>query len=168
MEIWLYNSQSEKKNKNKNKKKIRKMASNNLANSYVPNYVPEILSWYERDGLMTWYDQGKYKEFLRDTDKHFRETKIINFDIFDIIRTECRGEVVPPELLQYYETGNEQTVSQYPSPKQNPTWSSAFRSDRKDIFSEEKTIENHFNKKINNKKSKTIFRQSSFKFNFNF
>ena len=97
------------------------MASNNLANSYVPNYVPEILSWYERDGLMTWYDQGKCKEFSRDTDKHFRETKIINFDIFDIIRTECRGEVVPPELLQYYETGNEQTVSQYPSPKQNPT-----------------------------------------------
>ena len=32
---------------------------------------------------MTWYEQGKCKDFLEDTDGHFRESKIINFDIID-------------------------------------------------------------------------------------
>ena len=55
-------------------------------NSYIPKYVPENLPQYERDGLMTWYDQGKCTDFLKDTDKHFREVKIINFNI---IHREC-------------------------------------------------------------------------------
>lgn len=38
---------------------------------------------YKRDGLMTWYEQGKCKEFLEDTDAHFRKSKITNFDIID-------------------------------------------------------------------------------------
>ena len=37
-------------------------------NNYVPEYVPENLPWYERDGLLTWYDQEKCKEFLEDPD----------------------------------------------------------------------------------------------------
>ena len=32
---------------------------------------------------MTWYEQGKCKEFLEDTDAHFRKSKITNFDIID-------------------------------------------------------------------------------------
>ena len=37
-------------------------------NNYVPEYVPENLLWYERDGPLTWYDQAKCKEFLEDPD----------------------------------------------------------------------------------------------------
>ena len=34
-----------------------------VVNSYVPEYVPENLPWYERDGRLTWYDQVKFKNF---------------------------------------------------------------------------------------------------------
>ena len=54
--------------------------------TYVTNFVPNDISWYERDGLMTWYNKCKCDDFLRDTDKHFKEVKIVNFDI---IHREC-------------------------------------------------------------------------------
>ena len=47
----------------------------NSMNSYVPKSVPKDLPWYERDGLMTWYNQTKCEDFLRDTNKHFQEAK---------------------------------------------------------------------------------------------
>ena len=93
---------------------------------------------------MTWYDQRKCEGFLRDTNKHFKEAKIINFDI---IYREIRGEVVPPDLLKFYQTMNEKTISQYPSSEEDNICSSAFRTDRKDIYFEKKTIEKHFNSK---------------------
>ena len=42
--------------------------------------------------LLTWYNQHKCENFLRDTDKHFKEAKIISFDI---IHWGARGEIVP-------------------------------------------------------------------------
>ena len=68
------------------------MSSNNCVNNYVPKYVLKDLLWYERDGLMTWYDQVKCEEFLRDSDKHFKTEKVMNFDI---IRREVAGEKMP-------------------------------------------------------------------------
>ena len=44
-------------------------------NSYIPEYVPSDLPWYERDGLMTWYDQRKCEQFLKDPKGHFKNTK---------------------------------------------------------------------------------------------
>ena len=44
-------------------------------NDYVPECVPENLPWYERGGLLTWYDQAKCKKFLKDPDAHFKATK---------------------------------------------------------------------------------------------
>ena len=84
---------------------------------------------------MTWYDQDKCADFLKDTNKHFREAKII---IFDIIHKKCRGEVVPPDLLKYYQTINENAVSEIHS--------SAFVTDRKDLFFEKETIKKHLKK----------------------
>ena len=100
---------------------------------------------------MTWYDQRKCEDFLRDTNKHFKEAKMINFDI---IYREIRGEVVPPDLLKLYQTMNEKTISQYPSSEEDNIRSSAFRTDRKDIYFGKKTIEKHFNskKEITNQK----------------
>ena len=93
--------------------------------------------------------------WLNNMDKHFRGTKIINFDV---IQREYWGVVVPPELLQYYRTVNEKTVSQYRSPEQNQIWSSGLRIDRKDIFFEKKSNRQPFkyNKNIL-KNQKKIF-----------
>lgn len=66
------------------------------ANNCVPIYVPRNLPWYEKDGLMTWYDQCKCEDFLRDTNKDIRETKIVNFDI---IHKEFCGDKVPKSLI---------------------------------------------------------------------
>ena len=71
-------------------------------------------------------DQRKRQYFQRDTDKHFKEAKIINFDI---IYKEIRGEVVPPDLLKFYQTVNEKKLSQY-------IRLSVFRTGRKSIYFE--------------------------------
>ena len=42
-----------------------------VANKYVPPYQSNTISWYERDGLMTYIDALKCKKFLENTDKHF-------------------------------------------------------------------------------------------------
>ena len=103
----------------------------NSANTYVPQYVPNNLPQYECSGLMTWYNQGKCADFLRNTNRHFSETKIVNFDI---IHRQCCGKVVPSELFKHYQTVSEKTVSNYPSTTQTEIRSSAFGTDRKNIF----------------------------------
>ena len=50
-------------------------------NTFVPPYVPENLKWFERDGWETWYRQNKCREFLEDTNSHFQQRQIINFDM---------------------------------------------------------------------------------------
>ena len=69
---------------------------------------------YKRDGLMTWYEQGKCKEFLEDTDGHFRKSKITNFDIID--------------------NKNYEDVINYPPHLQTKIFEYAFRTDRRDLF----------------------------------
>ena len=53
----------------------------NLANKYVPDYVLENLPWCKRDGLLTWYDQAKCKDFLDNIGEHFEKIKIVKFVI---------------------------------------------------------------------------------------
>ena len=78
--------------------------------SYVSPFVLQDLPWYEHDDLMTWCDQEKCQDVWRDTDRHFNETNIVNFDI---IQKQCCGEVVPNELLQYYQTVNQTRMFEY-------------------------------------------------------
>ena len=73
----------------------------NIANKYVSDFVPNDCKWYERDGLLTWYDQIKCKRFLEDPDRHFNNTKIVNFDI---INKWARGEEVSGQTLTNYQT----------------------------------------------------------------
>ena len=110
----------------------------NFSNTCVPKYVPDNLKWYERDGLLTWYDQCKCQDFLRDTDGHFKETKIVNFNI---IHRMCRGEEVPKSLLKKYQTLSDEAVSKYPESDQNKILSSVFRTDREDIYFEKNNKE---------------------------
>ena len=57
-----------------------------FANSYVPEYVPEDLPWYEHDGLITYIDQLKWKEFISDLNAVIKNTKAINFEM---IHAQC-------------------------------------------------------------------------------
>ena len=91
----------------------------NPMHTYVTNFVPNDILWYERERLMAWYNKCKCDDFLRDTDKYFKEVKIVNYDI---IHREFRGEVVPKHLLKYYQIVNEGNVSEYPMPEQDKTW----------------------------------------------
>ena len=61
-------------------------------NTYVPNFDPNNLPWYERDGLMNWYKKCRCDDFF-----------VINFDI---IHRESQGEMVPKDHLKYYQTVN--------------------------------------------------------------
>ena len=83
-------------------------------NNYIPEYVPEDLPWYKKDGLMTYIDQVKCQDFLRDPDGHFKNTKVINFDI---IQRQGRGEKLPEDLLKKYQTVEE--IKQKSTPKSN-------------------------------------------------
>ena len=56
---------------------------------------------------------------------------------------------MPKDLLRYYQTVNDKTVSQYPNTEQDQILTSVFTTDRKDIFFEQKTIKNILIKKIN-------------------
>ena len=117
-------------------------------NSYVPKFVPKDLPLYERDGLMTWYNQRKCKDFLRGTNKHFHKAKIVSFDI---IHRQCCGQNVPKHLLKHYKTVDIKSVSEYSTSDQDKILSCAFGTDRKDIFLKEKAIKKHFNTKIKSK-----------------
>ena len=72
----------------------------NTANTYVPTFVPQDVKWYERDGLMNWYDQRKCRDFLGELDKHFENAKIVNFDI---INKWVRGQDLCQLSLQNYQ-----------------------------------------------------------------
>lgn len=107
----------------------------NCVNNYVLEYFPKDLLWYERDGLMTWYDQVKCENFLRDTGKHFKEAKVINFNI---IHQEARGEKVPEEVLKHYQTLQDHRVRQYSEPDQRKTFLVPFEQTPKIYSSKEK------------------------------
>ena len=112
-------------------------------NSYVPKFVPKDVPLYERYGLMTWYDEIKCEDFLRDTDKHFQQAKIINFDI---THRQCCGEV-SKNLLKQHQKFNDKSDSDYPALKQDRILSSAFQTDRKKILFEKKSCIKTFQQK---------------------
>ena len=66
---------------------------------------------YKRDGLLSWYDRGKFRDFLKDKDEHFRKTKIVNFDI---INKDLKKEEIIKETLKGYQTLNHEQVMTYP------------------------------------------------------
>ena len=111
------------------------MASNN----YVAQYIPSDLPWYERDGLMMWHDQRKCKDFFRAPKNHFKNRKIVNFDI---IRKQAAGEKVPNETKKVPDgkRGGPQNIPK----KTRRIFSHAFKTERPDIHFERNVIRNHF------------------------
>lgn len=83
----------------------------NVAMKYVPGFVSNDVKWYERDGLLTWYDQMKYERFLQDVNNHFANIKIVNFEI---INKWIKGEEVSEWTLRNYQTVQKAEVFGYP------------------------------------------------------
>lgn len=82
----------------------------NFANKYIPRHAPEDLLWYERDGLLTYIDQMKYKDFISDPDAHIRNKQVINFDM---THAQCRG-TPRTHSDKYYQTLTERDMKKMP------------------------------------------------------
>ena len=120
-------------------------------NTYIPEYVPDNLKWYERDRLDTWYKKNKCDEFLEDTDRYFHTAQIINFDIIG------NQKQLPKNKLKQYQTVNYDTIKKYPFVEQARITSSIFQSiDRSDLHVMPTVVKNHFNK--NNIPQKSVGR----------
>ena len=86
------------------------MATSSIyTNTYIPEYVPDNLKWYERDGLDKWYKKNKCDEFLEDTHRYFHTAQKVNFDIIK------NQKQLPNNKLKEYQTVNYDTIKSYPS-----------------------------------------------------
>ena len=90
-----------------NRRKAKRMVFRN-DNKFIPKYVPNNLKWYKRGGLETWYLQNKCNDFLMDTDEHFKETKVVNFDI-------TKNKKLEEEKLKQYQTIDHDEIMKYPA-----------------------------------------------------
>ena len=52
-------------------------------NKFIPKYIASDLAWHERDGLDTWYLQGKCNDFLNNTDELFKKINTVNLDMIN-------------------------------------------------------------------------------------
>ena len=79
-----------------------------VANKYVPRYEKLDLPWYKRDGLVTYIDDLKYKEFIDNPDEHFSNGEV---NIFDIIHNRSIRPLV--NSMQHYKTTQNQDLQNY-------------------------------------------------------
>ena len=103
-------------------------------NQFIPKYIPSDLKWYKRDGLDTWYLEGKFKDFLEDRDEHFKRTKIANFDTIK--------KVVPKDkLVQYQQIDHQMMTIILSKNLRQETCSLIFRNaNRNDMFAQKETM----------------------------
>ena len=119
-------------------------------NIFVQKVIPNDLKWYERGGLDTWYLEGKCKDFLENTDRHFEQMKIINFYILSVSK---KG------LKQYQQTDHQMVMS-YPAKERKEIFSSIFRNvGRNDMNVTKESVNKHFK----NKKKQVLVELDSLK-----
>ena len=97
-------------------------------NHFVRKFVPRNLPWYEREGLLTWYEQTKCEQFLQGTDTHFEKLQITNFDIIN-----WNGQI-SNEKLKQYQTIDHQEIMKYLSELREQIMPSIFRSSKRDCM----------------------------------
>ena len=106
----------------------KRMAFHN-DNKFIPKYVPNNLKWYERDDLDTWYLQNKCNDVLMNTDEHFKETNIVNFDII-------KNKKLEEEKLKQYQTIDHDEIMKYPGQLQEQICSLIFRNSKRYAYIE--------------------------------
>ena len=124
-------------NYNNNNNNIKK-----VDNRFIPTYVPKDLPWYKCEGLLIWYDQNKCEEFLENTDEHFQNLQILNFDL---INTNVK---IDDDKLKQYQTINHHEIMGSPPQSIEQIMSSIFRANRPGMFVKKETALEHFNKPI--------------------
>ena len=92
-------------------------------NRFIPKYIPNDLSWYEKDGLDTWYLQNKCNDFLRATDNHFKEME----RIFELIKSN-----VSEEQIKQYQQINHHEIMGYPHKLREEICSLIFHNVKRD------------------------------------
>ena len=109
-----------------------------LDNKFIPIY--QDLKWFERDRLETWYRSNKCEEFLENTDLHFKNRKIINFDMI-------KNDTSDDKTKQYQQIDHDE-IEKYPKYYQEQIMSSIFRnSSPKDMKIQKRTVHEHFSDK---------------------
>ena len=104
-------------------------------NSYVPRKVEYVYDLHTRLKKTT------YDEILNDLDGHFNNCYVTNFDL---INHECRGDQLN-HSRKFYETVFENDLKNNLNSEDAYNFcSSAFRSERKNLFFEKKVYQNHF------------------------
>ena len=110
-----------------------------LTNKYIPEVVPLDLPRHENDGLLTYCDQMKYKNFLDDTDTYIKNAQIINFDM---IHSQYRGQQ-RKNSDKHYQTVWAKDVKKTSQKKKKKVVGACLRSPRKDIFVEKSVAFSH-------------------------
>ena len=109
-----------------------------LDNKFIPIY--QDLKWFERDRLETWYRSNKCEEFLENTDLHFKNRKIINFDMI-------KNDTSDDKTKQYQQIDHYE-IEKYPKYYQEQIMSSIFRNaNPKDMKIQKRTVHEHFSDK---------------------
>ena len=101
-----------------------------FANKYIPKYVPEDLPWNEKNGLLSYKDQLKYKDFISDPNAHIKNTQVINFEM---IHAQCRGEP-RTHYNKYFQTVTQEDVKKMHEKDKKKSVGACLRSPRNDIL----------------------------------
>ena len=108
--------------------------------SYIPPYIKDNLKWYEKEGLITYFQQREYQEFKKDRDAYINETKILNFDI---IHHMCRGDKLE-KTIKEHNTVKKERLKQMPPSEKYTAVAACFRSSNKNIIIERSIAKEYF------------------------
>ena len=108
--------------------------------SYIPPYIKDNLKWYEKEGLITYFQQREYQEFKKNRDAYINETKILNFDI---IHHMCRGDKLEKTIKEHNTVKKERLKQMSPSEKYAAV-AACFRSSNKNIIVERSIAKEYF------------------------
>ena len=110
----------------------------NHCSSYIPVYTkPE-----DRD-FLSYLDDLKYDNAIKNPDKHIKNVVIKNFDI---THYECRGDKLQ-NSYGYYQTVKQQELENYKTKAKAKLLGSCFKNQEKTkqkIFFEKDVVKNHF------------------------
>ena len=108
--------------------------------SYIPPYIKDNLKWYEKEGLITYFQQREYQEFKRNRDAYINETKILNFYIIHHI---CRGDKLE-KTIKEHNTVKKERLKQMPPSEKYAAVAACFRSSNKNIIVERSIAKEYF------------------------
>ena len=116
------------------------MADKIFVKKFVPEYFPQNLKWYERDGLLTYIDQIKYERFSEDPDRYLKIAEVANFNI---TYNHCRGTSIQ-NSNKHYQTVCISDVKKMPQKERKKAVDACLRSERKGVHVEKKLAFSHY------------------------